>query len=291
MKTKTIAMIITALMMALLLAVPALAQENTGAGTYEVTIESLTTGQPDSPPVAATHDGSISVFQEGGQASLELEAIAEDGNPMPLATLLEGSDGVTDVVNVGRPLSPQGTEKVVKGKTVTDNATFDIQGAPGDTFSIATMLLCTNDGFTGLNGAQLPESGSVQYDLVSYDAGTENVTEQSQDMVDPCSALGPVKLPGDPDGNRGMGPEDVAISTVPQEPIQPHPGIQGVGELSQATHGWTDPVASVTITKLDDVPVVMPDTGGMSLLLPAIAALLLGSGILGLAVARRQRAS
>jgi hypothetical protein len=88
-----------------------------------------------------------------------------------------------------------------------------------------------------------------------------------------------------------MGPEDVAISTVPQEPIQPHPGIQGVGELSQATHGWTDPVASVTITKLDDVPVVMPDTGGMSLLLPAIAALLLGSGILGLAVARRQRAS
>jgi hypothetical protein len=87
--------------------------------------------------------------------------------------------------------------------------------------------------------------GSETFFLNGYDAGREQNTEQSVDLVDPCSALGPTVLPGDPDGN-----QDAAVATVPAEVIQHHPNIQGIGELSVAQHGWTDPVAKVTIERL-----------------------------------------
>ena len=84
------------------------ASEGNGKRSYEVTIENLSTGQPMSPPVAATHQKSISMFKVGKKASSQLETIAEDGNPTPMFELLSTSSKVTDVVNVGRPLTRQG---------------------------------------------------------------------------------------------------------------------------------------------------------------------------------------
>jgi hypothetical protein len=148
---------------------------------------------------------------------------------------------VTQAVNAGVPLTSAG--KIVG--SFTDNVTFDIRAKPDDTFSIATMLICTNDGFTGLDRARLPERGTAAYFLNAYDAGREQNTEKSVDIVDPCSALGPVALSGDPNGNR-----DAEVATIPAQVIRDHPGIQGVGDLSVALHGWTDPVAVVTITRV-----------------------------------------
>jgi hypothetical protein len=54
-------------------------------------------------------------------------------------------------------------------------------------------------------------------------------------------------LAGDPNGN-----DDSAVATVPAEAIQHHNGIQGGADLSPSSHGWSDPVASVTITRLSD---------------------------------------
>lgn len=108
------------------------------------------------------------------------------------------------------------------------------------------MLICTNDGFLGLAGAALPTAGTVSYALNGYDAGREENTERSADLVDPCSVLGPVALAGDPNGN-----EDAVVATSPQEPIHHHPGIAGIGDLDVETHGWTDPVATVTVTRID----------------------------------------
>ncbi len=36
-----------------------------GKATYKVTIENLTTGQPFSPPVAATHRSNVRMFRVG----------------------------------------------------------------------------------------------------------------------------------------------------------------------------------------------------------------------------------
>jgi hypothetical protein len=205
---------------------------------YRVTIVNLTEGQPFSPPVAATHLKTIRMFQVGTLASDELEFIAEDGNEVPMFERFSASDQVTQAVDVGRPLTTRG--KVVG--SFTDSATFEISAAPGDRFSISTMLICTNDGFFGLDAVKLPKEGARMFFLNGYDAGTEQNTEESVDLVDPCSMLGPTPLPGDPDGNR-----DAEVDTVPAELIRHHPNIEGVGELSVAQHGWRDPVAMVTI--------------------------------------------
>ncbi len=66
----------------------------------------------------------------------------------------------------------------------------------------------------------------------------------SQDLPDACSELGPVTLPGDPDGN-----DDSAVDTVPHGVVAPHPGIAGVGELG-AAHVWPDPLGRVTVVRL-----------------------------------------
>src|SRR5437867_2536962 len=121
-----------------------------------------------------------------------------------------------------------------------------MQAHPGDRLSLAVMLICTNDGFSGLDGVQLPPHGSVTYHSAGYDAGTEDNTEQSTDIVDPCSGLGPLPLTGDPDGN-----VDAAVDSVPHVAIAHHPGIAGNGELSASAHGWDDPVASIMIERID----------------------------------------
>jgi hypothetical protein len=208
---------------------------------YRVTIVNLTDSQPFSPPVAATHRKSIRMFTVGTLASDELAAIAQDGNEVPMFEAFSTSDQVTQAVDVGRPLTRSGTTV----GSFTDSATFDITAAPGDRFSIATMLICTNDGFLGLDAVKLPRQGSKTFFLAGYDAGREQNTEQSVDLVDPCSLLGPAPLPGDPDGNR-----DAEVATEPAAVIQHHPNIQGVGELSVGAHGWTDPVARVTIERI-----------------------------------------
>lgn len=211
--------------------------------TYRVTIENLTSGQPLSPPVVATHGGGIRMFTVGRQASSELEAIAEDGNQIPMADFFRASDRVTDVVDVGMPLSPSGTSPM----GFMDAVTVGIEAHQGDKLSLATMLICTNDGFTGLDRAKLPKQGAKIFLTAGYDAGTEDNTEQSEDIVDPCSGLGPILLSGDPNDN-----ENAAVDSDPHVPIRHHPNISGGGDLTVAAHGWTDPVAKVTVTRVAD---------------------------------------
>jgi hypothetical protein len=209
---------------------------------YQVTIQNFTEGQPLSPPVAATHSANISLFARGSQASPELEAIAEDGDPSPLFNLLEGSEDVTEAVNIGTPLTTLGS---TAGR-FSDAVTFDIMSSAGDKFSLAAMLICTNDGFTGLNSVEPPEDGSAVFWLNAYDAGTEDNTEASADLVDPCTDLGPVALNGDPNGN-----VDDGVDTDPRTAVALHMGIVGNGDLTAGDHGWGLPVAKVTITRAD----------------------------------------
>lgn len=235
---------IVAMSLALLLAVSAsaaFAGDPDELVTYRITIQNLNHGQPLSPPVVATHQ-SMRMFQVGGLASPGLESLAEDGNQGIIFDLFNGSADVTEAVNVGVPLTPY-------GKTVgdfEDSVTFEITARPGDRLSLATMLICTNDGFVGLDRVRLPKRRFAGHLLRGYDAGTEDNTERSEDIVDACSALGPVTLAGDPNGN-----EDAAVDTDPQEAIGLHQGIQGVGDLSIFDHGWLNPSGAVLIERLD----------------------------------------
>ncbi len=213
-----------------------------GLRTYRVTIENETHGQPFSPGVAITHRRSAHLFHVGDTASPGIEAIAEDGNDGPAVAAEMGAQGITDVFDINRPITREGTTV----GSFTDEFTFEIKARSRDRLSLAVMLICTNDGFTGLDSVKLPKEGSVTYHAAGYDAGTENNTERSKDIVDACSALGPTPLAGDPNGN-----DDAAVDTNPDGPIHHHPGIAGGADLSPTMHGWTNPVAGITIERVD----------------------------------------
>ena len=206
---------------------------------YEITLQNLASGQPISPPVAATHRPGAALFSVGTAALPQLEAIAEDGDASGAGALLRSLSQVSDVVNIGQPLTPAGT---VFGD-FTDTLTFEIWARPGDRLTVAGMLICTNDGFSGLDRAPLPLRGAAVYPAYAYDAGTEVNTELSADLVDPCSVVGPAGLNGDPNGN-----ENAAVNTTGV--VTAHPGISGDGDLT-AVHDWDGAIMEVTVTRID----------------------------------------
>ena len=209
-----------------LIATPAAGQANV---TYTVTVQNLTSGQPFTPPVVVTHSNGLDVFESGSAASAEIQAIAENGNNDPLLALVGSSSAVYGSVS--------GTAPVLPGET----ATLSVQAPAGSYISAAMMLICTNDGFTGLDSVSLPASGSETIEANAYDAGTETNTEDFADIVPPCQGL--IGVTSDDDGTGASDPT-LAEGGV----ISAHAGIVGGTDLTTGDHGWTDPVARITVT-------------------------------------------
>ena len=167
------------------------------AKSYEVTITNLTAGQPFTPPVLLTHNNKTGIFALGEAASPEIQAIAENGNNGPLVTLLAVDMQVHEVVTGSAPIVPAHDPGVTG---FASSATFTIMASGKSKFlSFASMLICTNDGFTGLNTIKLPKKKQpVTFYSVAYDARTETNTEDFVDIVPPCQGL--IGVSSDDDG-------------------------------------------------------------------------------------------
>lgn len=212
--------------------------------TYRVTIENLTNGQAFTPAIAATHSGRHLMFDVGRRASNEIVQIAENGDLGPMATFLAANPRVLDSFQGSAPQVPKGNPG---GTPFTSSVTFEIDGARGhDRLSWAAMLICTNDGFTGVDGLRLPQQvgQTVVAQTAGYDAGSEANTEDFGDLVPPCQGL--IGVSGD---EPGTGASDPALAT--QDVIRHHAGITGREDLVPNVHGWTDPVAKLTVTRID----------------------------------------
>jgi Spondin_N len=212
--------------------------------SFEVTFTDLTSGQPLTPAVAATHRGTNELFRVGRSASFGLKEIAENGNNGPMLTRLGSDDDVSDVIEApGGPLVPAGSPgDAMFGQSTT----FTIEAERAARFlSLAAMLICTNDGFTGVNALKLPSQpgDSVTVETAGYDAGTELNTEDFADIVPPCQGLIGVTS-SDP----GTGTSNPALAEGAV--IAHHAGILGGADLVPAVHGWDTeaPVARITIT-------------------------------------------
>jgi archaellum component FlaF (FlaF/FlaG flagellin family) len=206
-------------------AVPYRAAAQTGTKTYEVTVTNITTSKQGlSPLVIATHPASSHAWQMGQPASKGLELIAEEGMPDMLASELQGV--ATDVATTKAHLLPG------------DSITVMIKAKEGDVLSAATMLIQTNDGFTGLDGMPFSESSRQ---TMAYDAGTEDNTEAAADV------------PGPPFGGKNHGPD-----SNPRQPIGPHGGIAGKADVTP-DFNWTGPVALFTVRAVD-APAIAPGT-------------------------------
>jgi len=208
--------------------------------TYRVTLQNLTEGQALTPPLIATHAYGTHIFTVGEPASAELQAVAENGNNMLLHDLLMADSRVLDIAEGATgPLVPAANP----GNTeFTDSADVIITGDPSARFlSLASMLICTNDGFTGLNSVRLPPAGAKIILTSGYDAGTEMNTEDFADLVPPCQGLIGVSSA---DAGTGESNPMLAENGV----ITYHAGIQGGDDLLPDVHGWKNPVAKITIT-------------------------------------------
>ncbi len=223
-------------------AVSSTAASSAGPSVYEVTVTNLTDGQPLTPPLAVTHRTRLSVFEVGEAASLGVREIAENGNLGPLEGALAGNKHLSELV-IALPSDPTAPPPILP----MASRTFMITADHGfKHFSFVSMLICTNDGFTGLASARLPRrvGDTSDYELVAYDAGSEINTEDLDDMVPPC---GKITL-GLPDPLPGTGVSDPTLAEGGV--IGMHAGIVGGVDLDPMLHGWTNPVATVSITRL-----------------------------------------
>jgi hypothetical protein len=240
-RTKALAALAAALAAAIVAAPAADAKR---AHTFDVTFTNLTSGQPLTPAVAATHRGKNELFQVGGAASFGLKEIAENGNNAPMLARLGSERNVSDVVEApGGPLVPADSPG---DAMFGQGTTFPIGAERGARFlSLAAMLICTNDGFTGVNSIRLPShvGRSVTVETAGYDAGTELNTEDFADIVPPCQGLIGVSS-----GEPGTGSSNPALAEGGV--IAHHSGIQGGSDLVPAVHGWdvNAPVARITVT-------------------------------------------
>lgn len=206
--------------------------------TYTVTITNLTGGQPFTPALATTHKGNTGLFAVGSTAEFELQEIAENGNLGPMVERIENSPDFGDlVVETGNT----GVPPVMPGETVS----FQIEAAPPYNFvSWVSMLICSNDGFTGVDGVKLPNHVGQSTTLLTqgYDAGTEINTEAWSDLVPPC---GP--LTGQDSMGQGTGSSDPALAEGGV--IHHHAGILGIGDLDAGINDWDNPVAVLTVER------------------------------------------
>lgn len=208
--------------------------------TYKITIENLTAGQPFTPPVLAVHNRRANLFRLGRHASEGVRMIAENGNNVPLVTALSGNTNVDQVVEGTAPIVPAGNPGDTPFES-TASYTITTDGRATH-LSWVSMLICTNDGFTGVNTVSLPRYRKTIL-ARGYDARTEYNTEDFADIVPPCQGL--IGVSSD---DAGTGESNPLLSE--RGVIIPHAGVVGDDDLDARVHDWADPVARIRIERV-----------------------------------------
>lgn len=147
------------------------------AGSYQVTFYNLTQNQPMTPPVVALHDPSVHLFQIGEVASDAIQVIAEMGNNAPLVEFAGANPEVVSAAGVA------GSAPFGSGESVTLNLTTS---EDGQVFSAVNMIICTNDGISGVDSVALP-TGTDPVVIMArpYDAGTRVNQDNSYSFFPP----------------------------------------------------------------------------------------------------------
>lgn len=195
--------------------------------SYDVTVTNLTNAQPLSPVAVVLHDEG-NLWTIGEPASAALEQMAEGGDTAELRAL----SVVLAEASGAAPIGPSGSETI--SITIQDNEMANI--------SITTMLVNTNDAFTGLNAwslADLAVGDSWTTVARAYDAGTEANTEAAGTM------------PGPADGGEGFN-----AARDDADFVALHPGVvtgdDGLGSsVLTVQHKFDNPVVRITITRTE----------------------------------------
>jgi hypothetical protein len=192
---------------------------------YSITLTNLTYAQPLSP-VAITLHGDTKMWQVGQSASAALEKLAEGGDNADLIAL-EGNMATT----TSEGPVPPGASVTLDITTTEPSATY---------LTVATMLVNTNDAFSGLTGidiSTLTLNQEKSWRLNVYDAGTEQNNE----------AVG--TIPGPADGGVGYDAmrNDIDLVSYHSGVVSKDDGLSS-SVLTQA-HRFDNPAVKLTITR------------------------------------------
>jgi hypothetical protein len=204
------------------------AVEDPPGGRFEVTITNLTRGQQFTPILVATHKASVKLFEPGMPASAELSTLAEEGNTAPLAAALSARPETGQVVTGSGLTEPGGSKTIV------------VHGRSGfGFFSVAAMLIPTNDGFFAVNGVALPRGNdTLTLTVPAYDSGTERNDESCASIPGPFFA----ECGGSGGGGAPLGGEEGFVHI--------HAGIHGIGNFKPSDRDWRNPVALIKVRRL-----------------------------------------
>jgi len=191
------------------------------SATYEVTVTNLTRNQVFSPLLAATHRAPGAMFTPGLPASDELALLAEEGDNSALMTALLRRGDIGDIQS--------GEGGILPGHS--DTLTLTTFGS-NRVLSLASMLVNTNDAFVGLESVRLPKRSSSQF-AIAFDAGSEFNSESCAYVPGPACGSSMAHDPRDAEGS-------VYVSN----------GIHGIGDLPSDSYDWRNPVAYVTIRRV-----------------------------------------
>jgi hypothetical protein len=130
------------------------------------------------PVLWVIHTSAANPIFTGGQpdAGMGLEALAETGNPEPLAKSLTGTEGLVSVGADALPIGANAQGPLTPGQGYT----FEVSASPGQNLSVAWMFGQSNDLFYSndrpialFDAAGKPKSGDMTLQLSLWDAGTE----------------------------------------------------------------------------------------------------------------------
>jgi hypothetical protein len=203
--------------------------------SFDVTVSNLTNAQPLSPAAIVAHQDGYAVFSIGTAATAGLEEMAEGGDN---AALLAEADADALVIVTGSGAAPI-------GPAASETVTIDLleSDLPGLRISVATMLVNTNDAFTGLNAMSV--EGMAVGDVVSvhgnvYDAGTEADSEAA------------ATIPGPAGGGEGFN----AARDDQADRVSMHAGVVSqddgfpTSDLGEQ-HRFDNPVVQISIERTD----------------------------------------
>lgn len=192
---------------------------------FSVEVTNITNSQPMSPVAIALHQ-SGSFWMQNTTASLALENLAEGGDNSSLL-----AESFVDVGVSGTGILGPGAMQQLTIITENQQVMY---------LSLATMLVNTNDAFTGVSKVDV--SGMAQGDSVSfrakaYDSGTEANSE----------AMG--TMPGPADGGEGFN-----AMRDDGDFVTGHPGVVTSDDglttsVLNQSHRFDNPVIAIKITR------------------------------------------
>ena len=149
---------------------------------FEVRVINLTNAQPLSPVAVIMHRSGFNNFIDGETASEAVELLAEGGDNSDVLEAAEAADQHIVSGSTEGPIGPRSGTDTPVALDVPNDQLANLR------LSVMTMLVHTNDAFTGLNAMNISNMAVDERRILNapvWDAGTELDNELATAMPGP----------------------------------------------------------------------------------------------------------